>query len=155
MDPLFAGANAGKASPILAGPRSVIAVNSHLSIPVWPWWAGGRVVPVSLGGPLQDPFLLLAHQKHWFDPKDPLRQPFQQVASIVSELEAEDAPSFYQTTAFAKKLCAWKSAFHLHETNCQQHFRKHGMHHWRRTHDGIGSIGVGAHVAYLHAIAVA
>lgn len=33
-------------------------------------------VPVSLGGPLHDPFLLLAHHKHWFDPRDPLRGPF-------------------------------------------------------------------------------
>ncbi|CAB9516754.1 Pirin-like protein [Seminavis robusta] len=74
---------AAKASPILAGPRSVIAVDSHLSIPVWPSWAGGRVVPVSLGGPLQDPFLLLAHHKHWFDPKDPLRQPFQQAGKLL------------------------------------------------------------------------
>ena len=56
--------------------RSVASVDSHVAIPVWPSWGGGRVVPVSLGGPLQDPFLLLAHHKHWFDPHDPLREPF-------------------------------------------------------------------------------
>jgi quercetin 2,3-dioxygenase len=54
-----------------------------MAIPVWPSWAGGRVVPVSLGGALQDPFLLLAHHKHWFDPRDPLRGPFQQAGRLL------------------------------------------------------------------------
>jgi redox-sensitive bicupin YhaK (pirin superfamily) len=58
------------------GRRSVISVDSHPAIPVWPSWAGGKVVPISLGGELQDPFLLLAHHDHWFDPRDPLRAPF-------------------------------------------------------------------------------
>lgn len=57
--------------------RSVASVDSSIVIPLWPTWGGGRVVPVSLGGPQQDPFLLLAHHKHWFDPRDPLRKPFQ------------------------------------------------------------------------------
>ena len=57
--------------------RSVASIESNVVIPVWPSWGGGRVVPVSLGGPQQDPFLLLAHHKHWFDPRDPLRKPFQ------------------------------------------------------------------------------
>jgi hypothetical protein len=57
--------------------RSVASIESNVIIPVWPSWGGGRVVPVSLGGPQQDPFLLLAHHKHWFDPRDPLRKPFQ------------------------------------------------------------------------------
>ena len=43
-------------------------------IPVWPSWAGGRVIPMGL--PNADPFLLVAHHKHWFDPRDPLRGPF-------------------------------------------------------------------------------
>jgi len=60
-------------------PRSVVAVDSHAAIPVWPSWAGGRVIPISLGGALQDPFLLLAHHDHWFDPRDPLREPFKAV----------------------------------------------------------------------------
>lgn len=55
--------------------RSVASVDSHAVIPVWPSWGGGRVVPISLHS--QDPFLLLAHHKHWFDPRDPLRKPFQ------------------------------------------------------------------------------
>ena len=55
------------------GSRSVASIASNIVIPVWPTWGGGRVVPVSLG----DPFLLLAHHKHWFDPRDPLRKPFQ------------------------------------------------------------------------------
>lgn len=60
----------------LTSPRSVVSLESHGSIPVWPSWAGGRVIPISLGGALQDPFLLLAHHDHWFDPRDPLREPF-------------------------------------------------------------------------------
>ena len=52
-----------------SGPRSVISVDSNLAIPVWPTWGGGRVVPVSIEGQLQEPFLLLAHHKHWFDPR--------------------------------------------------------------------------------------
>jgi hypothetical protein len=56
--------------------RSVASIDSHLAIPVWPSWGGGRVVPISLGSEGDDPFLLLAHHKHWFDPKDPLREPF-------------------------------------------------------------------------------
>lgn len=55
--------------------RSVASVDSHPVIPVWPSWGGGRVVPASLER--GDPFLLLAHHKHWFDPRDPLRKPFQ------------------------------------------------------------------------------
>eukprot|EP00586_Coscinodiscus_wailesii_P001186 CAMPEP_0172485558 /NCGR_PEP_ID=MMETSP1066-20121228/13628_1 /TAXON_ID=671091 /ORGANISM="Coscinodiscus wailesii, Strain CCMP2513" /LENGTH=334 /DNA_ID=CAMNT_0013250887 /DNA_START=337 /DNA_END=1342 /DNA_ORIENTATION=+ len=35
--------------------------------------AGGKVTPIST---LQDPFLLLAHHDHWFDPRDPFREPF-------------------------------------------------------------------------------
>lgn len=56
--------------------RTPASIESNPAIPVWPSWGGGRVVPVSLGGPSQDPFLLLAHHKHWFDPRDPLRKPF-------------------------------------------------------------------------------
>ncbi|KAL9182465.1 hypothetical protein ACHAXT_013117 [Thalassiosira profunda] len=66
-----------------SGPRSAISVDSHLAIPVWPSWAGGRVVPISFEGPLQDPFLLLAHHKHWFDPRDPLRGPFKQAGKLL------------------------------------------------------------------------
>ena len=29
-----------------------------------------------MGLPNADPFLLVAHHKHWFDPRDPLRGPF-------------------------------------------------------------------------------
>ena len=65
------------------GARSVESVDSHPVIPVWPSWGGGRVVPVSLGGTHQDPFLLLAHHKHWFDPRDPLRGPFRAVGSAL------------------------------------------------------------------------
>jgi hypothetical protein len=80
-------ANAAAAANSISGgsgnPRSVSSVDSHPVIPVWPTWAGGRVVPVSLGGTLQDPFLLLAHHKHWFDPRDPLRGPFKQVGKLL------------------------------------------------------------------------
>ena len=31
-----------------ASQRSVVAIESHGSIPVWPSWAGGRVVPISM-----------------------------------------------------------------------------------------------------------
>eukprot|EP00980_Cylindrotheca_fusiformis_P007847 scaffold1669_cov129-Cylindrotheca_fusiformis.AAC.58 len=65
------------------GHRSLISVQSHSAIPVWPTWAGGKVVPVSLGGSLQDPFLLLAHHDHWFDPRDPLRGPFKAIGKAV------------------------------------------------------------------------
>jgi hypothetical protein len=41
------------------------------------------VVPISLGGTLQDPFLLLAHHKHWFDPRDPLREPFKNAGKLL------------------------------------------------------------------------
>jgi hypothetical protein len=41
------------------------------------------VVPISLGGALQDPFLLLAHHKHWFDPRDPLREPFKNAGKLL------------------------------------------------------------------------
>lgn len=36
-----------------------------------------------MGGPLHDPFLLLAHHKHWFDPQDPLRGPFKAVGKAL------------------------------------------------------------------------
>lgn len=62
--------------------RSVASIDSSPAIPVWPTWGGGRVVPVSLGSGLQDPFLLLAHHKHWFDPRDPLRGPFKVSDSV-------------------------------------------------------------------------
>jgi hypothetical protein len=32
----------------LTSPRSVVSVESHTAIPVWPSWAGGRVIPMSL-----------------------------------------------------------------------------------------------------------
>jgi redox-sensitive bicupin YhaK (pirin superfamily) len=38
---------------------------------------------VSLGDPLQEPFLLLAHHDHWFDPRDPLRKPFKAVGKAL------------------------------------------------------------------------
>lgn len=63
--------------------RSVASIDSHLAIPVWPSWGGGRVVPISLGGALEEPFLLLAHHKHWFDPRDPLREPFKKVGKAL------------------------------------------------------------------------
>jgi quercetin 2,3-dioxygenase len=77
-----------------SSPRLVAAVNAHGSIPVWPSWGGGRVVPISfstlsspaVGGgqtSFQDPFLLLAHHDHWFDPRDPLRKPFQAFGSTL------------------------------------------------------------------------
>ena len=65
-----------------SSPR-VASVNSHPVIPVWPSWAGGRVVPVSLTSDEEDPFLLLAHHKHWFDPHDPLRGPFKEFGSAL------------------------------------------------------------------------
>ena len=68
------GGNAASTSPL---PRSLVPIDQHPIIPVWPSWAGGRVVPVSLDINQADPFLLLAHHKHWFDPRDPLRKPFQ------------------------------------------------------------------------------
>ena len=78
-----AQAQASANSISFSGPRSVISVDSHLAIPVWPSWAGGRVVPVALGGKLQEPLLLLAHHKHWFDPRDPLRGPFKQAGKLL------------------------------------------------------------------------
>jgi redox-sensitive bicupin YhaK (pirin superfamily) len=77
---------ASAASAVAAGEeqsRSVASIQSHLAIPVWPSWGGGRVVPISLGGAGDDPFLLLAHHKHWFDPKDPLRKPFQEAGKAL------------------------------------------------------------------------
>ena len=68
--------NNNMAGQSLSSIRSVASIDSHVAIPVWPTWGGGRVVPVSLGLE-HDPFLLLAHHKHWFDPRDPLRKPFQ------------------------------------------------------------------------------
>lgn len=65
------------------GYRSVISLESNPAIPVWPTWGGGKVVPVSLGGQLQDPYLLLAHHDHWFDPRDPLRGPFKAVGKAL------------------------------------------------------------------------
>jgi redox-sensitive bicupin YhaK (pirin superfamily) len=65
------------------GRRSVISLDSHPAIPVWPSWGRGKVVPISLGGSLQDPFLLLAHHDHWFDPRDPLRGPFRAVGKAL------------------------------------------------------------------------
>eukprot|EP00587_Corethron_hystrix_P004630 CAMPEP_0113299316 /NCGR_PEP_ID=MMETSP0010_2-20120614/1401_1 /TAXON_ID=216773 ORGANISM="Corethron hystrix, Strain 308" /NCGR_SAMPLE_ID=MMETSP0010_2 /ASSEMBLY_ACC=CAM_ASM_000155 /LENGTH=412 /DNA_ID=CAMNT_0000152529 /DNA_START=279 /DNA_END=1514 /DNA_ORIENTATION=- /assembly_acc=CAM_ASM_000155 len=65
------------------GRRSVIEIGSNPAIPVWPTWGGGKVVPVSLGGAFQDPFLLLAHHDHWFDPRDPLRDPFKAAGKAV------------------------------------------------------------------------
>lgn len=62
------------------GYRSVISLESNPAIPVWPTWGGGKV---SLGGQLQDPFLLLAHHDHWFDPRDPLRGPFKAVGKAL------------------------------------------------------------------------
>jgi len=62
--------------------RSISSIESNIAIPVWPTWGGGKVVPVSLGGKMQDPFLLLAHHDHWFDPKDPLREPFKGFGKI-------------------------------------------------------------------------
>ncbi|CAJ1934154.1 unnamed protein product [Cylindrotheca closterium] len=56
--------------------RSIASIDPHPAIPVWPTWGGGKVTPVSFGDDLQDPFLLLAHHDHWFDPRDPLRGPF-------------------------------------------------------------------------------
>jgi len=56
--------------------RSIVSIDPHPAIPVWPTWGGGKVIPVSLGSELQDPFLLLAHHDHWFAPWDPLRKPF-------------------------------------------------------------------------------
>lgn len=66
----------------ISAPRSLVSVDEHLAIPVWPTWAGGRVVPVSLGSTFSDPFLLLAHHKHWFDPRDPLREPFKAFGKV-------------------------------------------------------------------------
>lgn len=63
--------------------RSVASVDPHPSIPVWPTWGGGKVVPVSFGDDLHDPFLLLAHHDHWFDPRDPLRGPFKAIGKAL------------------------------------------------------------------------
>jgi len=68
-------ASAAEKDPSRSRLRSVASVDSSPVVPVWPSWGGGRVVPVSLEE-ASDPFLLLAHHKHWFDPRDPLRGPF-------------------------------------------------------------------------------
>jgi redox-sensitive bicupin YhaK (pirin superfamily) len=81
---LVAAASQALPSSSIATPRSVASIDSNPAIPVWPTWGGGRVVPVSLGGPLQEPFLLLAHHDHWFDPRDPLRKPFKAVGKALS-----------------------------------------------------------------------
>ena len=67
----------------LGGLRSIASIDQHPSIPVWPTWGGGKVVPVSFGNDLQDPFLLLAHHNHWFDPRDPLRGPFKAIGKAL------------------------------------------------------------------------
>ena len=80
-------------TPSVLTPRSVYTVQSHGAIPVWPSWGGGRVVPMSLmsgdsdGGAIDaavmhDPFILLAHHDHWFDPRDPLREPFKKFGQL-------------------------------------------------------------------------
>ena len=75
-------AAAAAAAAAATNPRTAAKTQSHLVIPVWPSWGGGRVVPVSLAREA-DPFLLLAHHKHWFDPNDPLREPFKDVGKAL------------------------------------------------------------------------
>lgn len=87
--------------------RSVALIESNVVIPVWPSWGGGRVVPVSLGGPQQDPFLLLAHHKHWFDPRDPLRKPFQ-VSTVALYCNVNSNPA---DGLFAINTDGWESAW--------------------------------------------
>ena len=75
-----AGAALTAAAPVAAAASQKTAsrragdIQQWPRIPVWPSWAGGRVIPMGL--PNADPFLLVAHHKHWFDPRDPLRGPF-------------------------------------------------------------------------------
>ena len=75
-----AGAALTAAAPVAASASQKTAsrragdIQQWPRIPVWPSWAGGRVIPMGL--PNADPFLLVAHHKHWFDPRDPLRGPF-------------------------------------------------------------------------------
>ena len=81
-DAASAAAVSAAATPVAATAASKTAsrraaeaeVQKWPRIPVWPSWAGGRVIPMGL--PNADPFLLVAHHKHWFDPRDPLRGPF-------------------------------------------------------------------------------
>jgi len=83
VDPATAAAFSSSSFDPLTSSRSVVAVDSHAAIPVWPSWAGGRVIPIPLGGAGADPFLLLAHHDHWFDPNDPLRQPFKAIGKVL------------------------------------------------------------------------
>lgn len=62
--------------------RTAVSVDWNAVIPVWPTWGGGRVVPIMLED-AHDPFLLLAHHKHWFDPRDPLRAPFRAIGGAL------------------------------------------------------------------------
>ena len=43
--------------------RTATTIDSWPKIPVWPSWAGGRVIPMSLSPQRADPFLLVAHHK--------------------------------------------------------------------------------------------
>lgn len=63
--------------------RSVRSADSWPAIPVWPAWAGGRVIPISPDPSAADPFLLLAHHKHSFTPGDPLRYAFKTVGGAI------------------------------------------------------------------------
>lgn len=64
-------------------PRSVQSIEQWPAIPVWPLWGGGRVVPMSPNPYTADPFLLMAHHKHSFNPKDILRGPFKAVGKAL------------------------------------------------------------------------
>jgi len=83
---------------------SASSINSHLAIPVWPSWGGGRVIPISLEQD-EDPFLLLAHHKHWFDPKDPLREPFKLGGKALG-LPYIDVEGFSVRIAYSHRLSA-------------------------------------------------
>ena len=72
--PLSAAAPVAAAASQKTASRRAGDIQQWPRIPVWPSWAGGRVIPMGL--PNADPFLLVAHHKHWFDPRDPLRGPF-------------------------------------------------------------------------------
>ena len=76
-------ATLGAKRAFAAGTRRVATVQSWPRIPVWPTWGGGRVIPMSLDARRADPFLLVAHHKHWFDPRDPLRGPFRAVGGAL------------------------------------------------------------------------
>ena len=56
-----------------------------------------------MGLPNADPFLLVAHHKHWFDPRDPLRGPFRAFGKATGlpyiDVEVES--------------CVWKSTSEL------------------------------------------